>query len=306
MFTWDRLRVFAAVAEHGSITGAAEALHITGPAVSQHLRKLEREARCPLVERDGRGIRLTAAGRMLADSALAMAGAATLAERDLATLDELVAGPLRLGAVASAVRTLLPDVLRELATAHPRLRPTLRDGEGIELLPALAAGRLDAVLMESWTCRPAPLPAGVQVVPLLTEEVRLAVHEAHPLAERTAVSLDELRDESWTSCPAGTDAYEAVLQTMRRHGVRGTLRYLVVDYGTQLSLVAAGLAVALVPRTGSPEHRPGVRFLACEPAVTRTLAVATEAHRDSPAVRALVSALTRRAPGRQPRAGTAG
>ncbi|WP_037079457.1 LysR family transcriptional regulator [Pseudonocardia spinosispora] len=293
MFTWDRLRVFAAIAEYGSITSAAEALHITGSAVSQHLRKLEREARCPLVEPDGRGIRLTAAGRVLAASAREMAATAATAERDLATIDELVAGPLRIGSVASAVRTLLPDVLHALATAHPRLHTWLSDGEVVELLPALRAGRLDAVIMESWTSRPTELPPGLRITHLLTEDIMLAVSERNPLATRESVPISALHEQTWSTCGRGTEAHDAVAQTLRQHGIDAESRYQVVDYGTQLALVAANLAVAMVPRIGRPRSAPGVVFVRCEPTLTRTLAVATTGAADTPVVRAFRTELER-------------
>ena len=293
MFSWDRLRVFAAIAEHGSIASAGEALHITGPAVSQHLRKLEREARCALVEPDGRGIRLTAAGRVLAGSARSMAATAATAEQDLATIDELVAGPLRIGSVASAVRTLLPEALRGLATAHPRLQPWLSDAEVVELLPALQAKRLDAVIMESWTSRPTPLPPGVRVSDLLTEDIMLAVSENNPLSARVSVPITELRQQTWSSCGKGTEAHDAVTQTLRQHGIQTDIRYQVADYGTQLALAAADLAVAMVPRIGRPRSTPGVRFVRCEPQLTRTLAIATTGTVDTPGVQALRTELER-------------
>lgn len=123
MISWDRLRVFDAVAEHGSVGAAAAALHITGPAVTQQLRKLERETGTRLVEPDGRGIRLTAAGHVLAGHAAAAAATVAGAERDLAALHDDAAGPLRIGSVASALRTLLPEVIDGLAAAHPGWSP---------------------------------------------------------------------------------------------------------------------------------------------------------------------------------------
>jgi DNA-binding transcriptional LysR family regulator len=290
MISWDRLRVFAAVAEHGSIAAAAAALHLTGPAVSQQLRKLEREAGCPLVEPDGRGIRLTPPGHLLATSARAAAALVADAERDLVNASGQVAGPLRIGAVASAVRVLLPDALRSLTAEHPRVEPRLRDGEIVDLIPALRARRLDVVVMESWSARPASVPPGVAVHPLLTEDVRLAVPERHRLAARESVRLAELEGLTWTACLPGTDQHGAVVQLLRGHNVDPDVRYWVYDYGTQLSLVAAGLAVSLVPRTARAPA-PGVRFVPCVPPVSRSLAVATVAGGDTPAVRAFVGAL---------------
>ncbi len=179
MIEWDRLRVFAAVAEHGSVGAAAAALHITGPAVTQQLRKLERETGHRLVEPDGRGIRLTAAGHVLAGYAASVAVAVADAGRDLAALRDEAVGPLRVGAVASALRALLPDTLRTLAADHPRLVPTVRDGEVVELLPALRSRDLDAVLLESWDDLPARIPPGVRMHRVATEEALVVLPAGH-------------------------------------------------------------------------------------------------------------------------------
>jgi DNA-binding transcriptional LysR family regulator len=293
--SWDRLRVFAAVAEHGSITAAAEALRITAPAVSQHMRKLEREARCQLVEPDGRGIRLTPAGHLLASSARDIAARVADAERDLANASGQIAGPLRIGAVASAIRTLLPEVFQTLTSDHSRLEPRLLDGEIIDLIPALRTGRIDVLVMETWSARPATVPPGIRVTPLLTEDVRLAVSRRHPLAGRAVAPLRELSGQVWTGCPPGTDQHGALVQILRAHHVDVDVRYSLYDFTTQLALVAADLAVAFVPRTAVPPVAPvtGVCFLPCQPAVSRSLAVATLAAGDTPAVRAFVAELSR-------------
>ena len=289
---WERLRVFAAVAEHGSVGAAAAALHITGPAVTQQIRKLERETHTRLVEPDGRGIRLTAAGHVLAGHAATVAVSVADAARDLATLRDDVAGPLRIGSLASALRTLMPQVLHTLTADHPRLVPTVRDGEVVDLLPALRARDLDAVLLESWSNRPAPIPAGVRVTTLVTEAVLLAVPQGHPVADRDPAPIGELAREIWASCPVGTEAYEALVQLVRAHHVEPDIRYLVTDFTTQLSLVRAGLAVATVPGIAAVPAPEGVRFLQCRPAIHRSLALAVrESDSDLPSLRALTAAL---------------
>jgi DNA-binding transcriptional LysR family regulator len=303
MFSWERLRVFDAVARLGSVAAAAETLHITAPAVSQQLRKLEREVGCALVEPHGRGIRLTSAGRVLAGSARAMSHAAEVAATDLANIGETVAGPLRIGAMASAVRTLLPEVLHALVDAYPRIQPWLSDGEVAELLPALDGGRLDAVIIEDWADAPVRLPVGVRLTSLLSEEVELAVPESHPWANLDAIRLDELHGQVWATCRADSDTNQAVVQTLRRHGVPVQPRYQVVDCLTQLTLVAAGLAVALIPRSARPERVPGVRFLAGVPAVSRELAVVTRDGEQPAPVRAFLAELLARAEDRTVTAG---
>ncbi|MDA3624219.1 LysR family transcriptional regulator [Saccharopolyspora sp. WRP15-2] len=292
---WERLRVFAAVAEQSSVTAAAEALHLTRPAVSQHLRKLERETGCRLVEPAGRGIRLTNAGQVLAEAARSVTAAVSAAEHDLADIHQQIIGSLRIGAVASALRLFVLDALRALTAEHPRLRPTVRDGEGVDLIPALRLGKLDAVVFESWTGWPARMPAGVELTELLTEDVQLAVAADHPLAERESVRVDELAGLRWASCAPGSEPHEALVQTLRSRAVDVEVDHCVTDYATMLSIVAAGLAVALVPGIAQRLDEPGVRYLDCEPRIRRTVAVATLEGRSTPAARAFVSELSRTA-----------
>lgn len=283
--------MFAEVARLGSVRAAAEALHITGPAVSQHLRRLEREAGCPLVEPHGRGIRLTHAGRVLAGSALEMSEAAERAHRELASAEGVVAGPLRIGAVASALRALLPAVLQRLTDRYPRLEPELTDGEADEMLPQLCTGRLDAVILESWTHWPVRVPAGVVTTPLVREHARVAVPEGHPAASGTPyLTLGAHRGQVWASCPPDSDAYQALVQLLRSQGDTGpAVRYAVADYTTMLQLVAGGLAFALIPDMAASPLPSGVRLLRCEPPVTRTVAAATVGGDLVPPVRAFLA-----------------
>lgn len=293
MLSWERLRIFAALAKHGSITAAAEDLHLTRPAVSQQLRKLEREARCQLVEPDGRGIRLTAAGEIVAQSATSLANTVSDTERDLAVLGGQAVGPFRIGSVASALRSLLPQVLHSLAESHPRLTPSLVDGEVVDMIPELRARRLDVLVAESWSHRPAHMPTGVEFTEVHTEEVQLAVSEHHPLADRSIVEMGELGQQSWATGPSGTECHEALLQMLRSQNLEAEIPYRLADYATQLELVAADLAVALVPRLGRVPCPPGVRFLQCEPVASRTVGVVIRSGPVTPAERAFIDEIKR-------------
>ncbi|UNO43588.1 LysR family transcriptional regulator [Streptomyces sp. MST-110588] len=286
--------MFAAVAEHGSVSAAAEQLHVTGPAISQHIRRLEREAGCKLVEPSGRGIRLTHAGRVLASSAQKMATVAAHATMDLAAVSGLIAGPLRIGAVASALRSLIPPALVTLTDRHPRLEPEVRDGEAAHLLPELHTGELDAVVIESWTHAPARIPPGTHTHILVHEQALLAVHPRHPLTHLQEVPLSSLHDLTWASCPPGSDAHQALEQLLRRHtGHDAKVRYCVADYATQIELVATGLTAALIPRMAAPTAESRIRLIPCRPAVTRTIAVATAQTNATPAVNAFVAEMAR-------------
>ncbi|MFH8405106.1 LysR family transcriptional regulator [Streptomyces sp. NPDC018019] len=291
MINLERLRALAAVDTHGSIARAAQALHITPSGMSQQLSKLERECGHSLLEPEGRSVRLTHAGRVLADHAAAVMSQLAAAEDDLAALNDEVLGPLRVGAVGSAIRTLLPTTLATLTTRHPRLIPTVRDGEVADLLPALLRGDLDLLLIENWSNRPRHIPEGVTVRTLLTEEARVALHEGHPLADRPVLRLAELDDVPWAACPPGAEPREALVQALRTCGVEPDLRYSISDHATQLTLVAAGLTAALIPATAHRQAPPGVRFLSIDPPLSRDVQAAWRPRAETPPVRACLDAL---------------
>ncbi|WP_026123285.1 LysR family transcriptional regulator [Nocardiopsis chromatogenes] len=291
MFSTDRLRALAAVAEHGSVAAAARALHVTPSGVSQQLAKLEREAGRPLLEPDGRTVRLTQAGRVLAGHAARVAEQLRRARADLDDLGEEVLGPLRVGGVGSALRTLVPAALASLLALHPRVEPSSRDGEAVELLPLLMRGDLDVLVVESWSPRPLALPAGAGVERLVREEVRVGLAEDHPLAGRDRVGLEELADEAWASCAPGTEPYESLVQVARACGFDPRIPHTLTEMPTQLALVRAGLAVALVPDLGRYPETPGVRFVPAEPGLARDITAIWREGAEAPPVRAFREAL---------------
>ncbi|WP_367123464.1 LysR family transcriptional regulator [Streptomyces phytohabitans] len=296
MFSVDRLRALSAVAAYGSIARAARALHVTPSGVSQQLAKLERESGHRLLEPDGRSVRLTHAGRVLTEHADRVLGQLAAAETDLADLHEEILGPLRLGGVGSALRTLLPGALADLTRDHPRLAPAVRDGEAVDMLPLLLAGDLDLLVIESWSNRPMALPAGVAFEALVRERVHVALAAEHPLAERESVDLAELADEPWAGCAPGTEPREALVQAVRARGGEPRLRYTVAEYTTQLALVEAGLTAALVPAMAQRPAPPGVRFVDCAPGLEREVLAAWRGNSRSPVIRAALTALRRRVP----------
>lgn len=287
--SWDRIRVFDAVARHGSVSAAAQELHLTAPGVSQHLRRLETEVGASLVERAGRGIRLTPAGHVLADYAATASRALADGAAEVESMGDTVLGPVRIGGVATALRALAP-ALRDLRSEHPGVQPSVIDGEIVDLLPKLVRGDLDVVLTESWDARPLDLPDGVDSRTLLVERVWVALPATHRLAGAEAVDLPSLRGETWSSCPIGSDPYEALRHAVGGDGSSPRISYRVGDISTQLAFVADGLAVALVTDLALAYPPGGIVFREPRPAATRTVAAATRAGRPRPAVTAVIDA----------------
>lgn len=292
MINLERLRALAAVDTHGSIARAAQALHITASGMSQQLSKLERECGHRLLEPEGRSVRLTHAGRVLADHAAAVMSRVGAAEQDLAALGTEVLGPLRIGAVGSAIRTLLPAALATLGAHHPRLTPSVRDGEVTGLLPALLHGELDLLLIENWANRPRHIPEGVAVRTIVTEEAQVALHAGHPLGARPVLRLADLGGVPWAACPPGAEPREALVQALRAHGVEPEIRYSVGDHATQLALVASGLTAALIPEAALQQVPSDVVCVPTDPPLRRHLQAAWRPRTETPPVRACLDVLT--------------
>lgn len=291
MLNVDRLRSLAAVHRNGSVSAAATELHVTASGVSQQLGKLERETGHRLLVPQGRGVRLTEAGLVLAGHAERVLAQLAVAETDLADLHTEILGPLRIGSLESATSVLLAPALATLHERHPRLTPSLVDGEAVETLPALRAGDLDLVIAETWSNRPSTIPAGVERRPLLSEPAQLALSDRHPLAGHAVVELHELADTAWTSCDPGTECYESLVQALRSNGIEPHVTCAATEYPTQLALVASNLVAALVPPLGRREVPTGVSIVEVRPALHREIYAAWRADADRPAIQACLSAL---------------
>jgi DNA-binding transcriptional LysR family regulator len=147
MLDVTRLRVLVAVARHGSVTAAARALNYAQPSVSHHIARLEAETGARLTQRAGRGIRLTDAGRLLAERAEEIIGRLDAAENELAAHMGLRGGRIRLAAFPSALGTIVPAAAARLEAEHPGMDLTLAEAEPPEALRMLRAGYVDIALV---------------------------------------------------------------------------------------------------------------------------------------------------------------
>ena len=147
MLDVTRLRVLVAVARHGSVTAAARELNYAQPSVSHHLARLEAETGTKLIQRAGRGIRLTDAGRLLAERAAEVIGRLDAAENELAAYTGLRAGRLRLAAFPSALGTIVPAAAAMLREHQPGVDLRLTEAEPPEALRMLRAGYVDVALV---------------------------------------------------------------------------------------------------------------------------------------------------------------
>jgi DNA-binding transcriptional LysR family regulator len=296
MLDLRRLRLLHELHERGTIAAVADALQFTPSAVSQQLAVLEREAGVPLLERAGRGVRLTDPGLVLARHAAGLLDRADVAEAELAAAAGGVAGRGRIATFQSVALRLAIPAMQALAREAPALRCELVESEPEASLPALALGDVDLVLADEWQHQPHPRPAGVERHHLHRDPVLIALPERHPAALRhaRAVPLAELRDETWTTGHAGTGWEQMVTRACRElGGFDPAIRHRTNDAVVTLELVAQGAALTLLPEFVAPGDHPGVAARAiAEADVHRTIFAATRtADADRPSVRALLAAI---------------
>jgi DNA-binding transcriptional LysR family regulator len=258
-----RLRLLRELEQRGTVAAVADALGYTPSAVSQQLAVLEREAGVRLLEPAGRGVRLTDPARVLAGHAAALLDRAARAEADLAAASGAVAGRVRIAGFHSVIVHLALPALAELAVTAPRLRCELVEGEPEEALPALALGDVDLVLGDEWQHQPRLLPGGVERHELMRDRVRLILPARHPSVRRhpESVPMADLASDAWTTGHAGLGWDEMTRRTCQElGGFEPDVRHRTNDAGISLEVIAAGLAVGMLPDLALPARLPGIRL----------------------------------------------
>ena len=281
MLDVTRLRVLIAVSRHGSVTAAAHALNYAQPSVSHHLARLEAETGTKLVQRAGRGIRLTDAGRLLAERATEVIGRLDAAENELAVFAGLRAGRLRLAAFPSALGTIVPTAAAILHDRHPGFDLRLTEAEPPEALRMLRAGYVDVALIFRHEADDAgahrPLPADtddfsasdeLREQVLLSEPMYLIMPDtavcggepplASAVTELWPADLARLSDQRWI---AGCDrCREHLLRQCASAGFTPRISFTTDDFVAAQALVTAGLGVTLLPALALRAARnPGIR-----------------------------------------------
>ena len=271
-FSPTGLRVLREVAQSGSFTAAARALGYTQSAISRQVAALEAVAGRALFERRRDGVALTPAGARLLARAVRVLAELDAALRDTAEPDAR-AGPVRLGAFASAAAGLIPGALASL----PReLVVSVREGTTPALTRGLRAGTLDlAVLAQTPPFRPpdAEAPA-LDLTTLAERELVLGVGARHPFARRRAVEVGELAGQVWVA--SRSEGPDQLLGVWPGLAERPDVRYVVRDWWAKLQLVAAGLAITTLAPVALGALPDGVRVVAVrgEPQEVRRLVLA--------------------------------
>jgi DNA-binding transcriptional LysR family regulator len=287
MLDVSRLRVLDALARHGSLTAAAKELHFTQPTVSHHLARLEAETGAQLLQRAGRGVRLTPAGELLAARAAEILGRIDAADAELASHVGLTAGRVRLATFHSVIGSLVPPAVAALTSKHPGLQVDLIDTDAHEALELLRSGKVDVAIIFRYSDTE-PEPDGVRLHHLLDDPLYL-------LSTEDGDTLGSLRDATWI---AGCDRCRAhLLSLCAEEGFEPRIGYTSEDMVVMQALVAAGLGVTTSPGLALRSHRTtGVVATELHGAHQQIYAATYGEPPDPPATAALLAALTEVAP----------
>jgi DNA-binding transcriptional LysR family regulator len=283
MVTLVQLRVIDAVRRHGSVTAAAKELRYTQPSISHHLARLESQLGAQLVQRIGRGIRLTPAGRLLADRAAEIIGRVDSATTELSALVGLDAGRVRLAGFNSVMSSLVPQAGAVLAQQHPGLQLGLTDTHPEEALQQLRAGRVDVAVIFRYDDT-TPEADTVRLTHLLDD----------PLYLLTTGGGTTLADHAGTPWIAGCERCRSHLVEMCLDaGFSPHLAHTTDDMVVMQSLVATGMGVTTIPGMALRAHQhPAITATRLSTPPRRIYAATYGEPPDPPATAALLAALT--------------
>jgi DNA-binding transcriptional LysR family regulator len=288
----DSLR---AVGSQGSVVGAADALGFTPSAVSQQIKRLERQTGVPLLERVGRGVMLTQHGRHLVEEGTRLLAGLEELQSGLHRQASTVAGHVRLAAFSTAMRGLIAPALPPVLAAHPDLRVTLTEREPWDTISLVATGQADLGIAHIWGDVPLSVPGHVARTTLGHDLAEVIVRADHPLAARPVVTPRDLADVDWIATPEGTICRQWLERMYDGTGRLPRIAHISMEFDSHLALVRAGLGIALIPRMGrSPLGDDLVAVPAADPVPSREIiALHRVSMSDSPAIATLLAALRR-------------
>ncbi|WP_016697304.1 LysR family transcriptional regulator [Actinoalloteichus spitiensis] len=248
------LRALRSVAALGSLVRAADQLGFTASAVSQQIKRLERQLGVPVLSPAGRGVVLTPAGQALVDRAPEVFQALErCADAAQSVADGAPRGVIRVVAFSTAVRGLLAPALPRLSSNCPELRPRITEQDPEEALHSVDAGTADLALVHDADGLPTALPPSLVQRHVHTDVGDVVMHRTHPLARCDApLAETDLASHSWVTSPPGTVCHQWFRRLFAQAPEEPDVRHLIDDFATQLSLVSSCEVVALVPRLARP------------------------------------------------------
>jgi DNA-binding transcriptional LysR family regulator len=281
------LRSLLALDAHGTVSAAAAATGYTPSAVSQQIKRMERELGVDLLDRVGRGVVLTEQGRHLVRHGHGILRGLEAAMSGLQIGDGAPRGTVRIVAFSTAVRGLVAPLAADLAASNPEVEIELIERDPPEAVDLIASGQADLAIVHHWVGVPLHRPDHLQGAVLGRDVADLLVYDTHRLAGREGVTPADLLDEPWASTPVGSICHEWFSYMFSGFATAPRVRFWAWEFASQQRLVAERVAVALVPRLGRGQLPADIVAVpVIDPVPTRVIEVLwRESMSDSPRLR---------------------
>lgn len=292
MTEWDikKLRILRTLADRGTVTATAGALHMTPSAVSQQLTNLGRQLGVPLLEAQGRRVRLTDAAHLVLRHAEAVFAQLERADAELAGYLSGEVGEVRIGAFSTAVPALVVPAVAALRRTRPGVGVRVRETEAAESYELLSAGVVDLALSLAAHAPTARDPRFTRVT-LLEDPLDVALPPDHPLAAAPDLRLADLSGDRWIYGGSGPWS-EITRSACEAAGFVPEQAHSASGWSAILAMVEAGMGVALVPRMVT-ERASGiaVRVLAHDRPARHVIAATRSGAESAPALAPVLAAL---------------
>lgn len=244
------LRSLLALADHGSVVAAAQATGYTPSAVSQQIKRMERDLGVVLLDRVGRGVALTEAGRLLVEHGRGILRHLEAAMSGLQADDGAVRGPVRIAAFSTAVRGLIAPLVADLLRTAPDVVPEVLERDPAEVVEMMVAGQADLGVVHNWVGVPLHRPEHLCGEVVGSDVADLLVHRDNPLARLAVVTPADLLTQPWGSTPPGSICHAWFTHMFAGFPAPPPVRFWSMEWASHVRLVEEGVSVALVPRLG--------------------------------------------------------
>jgi DNA-binding transcriptional LysR family regulator len=294
MLNLSRLHLLHELSVLGTISAVAEAVHLTRPAVSQQLAQLEDDLETILIERSGRGVQLTPAGRRLVARATGLFEMVADIESEVAAANVEVSGEVRMSAFGSLASSVVPLAISRLLEQHPQLNVIFTELEPSEGLRAAAAKQTDIAIVDDLVNAEA-LASALEFHPLCVDHFDAVVSASHKLAGRKSIQLSDLAHERWALNQSAATYHTFLLNACYAGGFTPKVTTSSRNTAVTLEMVRTGCAVAVLPRLAlrQAEKDPGFSVLPIDPVLNRRVFIALpRGTAKRPAVAAVLDALT--------------
>ena len=270
-FDLQQLEAFVAVAERGSFRAAADHIHLSAPALSRRIDKLETILGARLFNRTTRDVELTPLGRVFLERARAALDDLESAMLGISDIAASRSGRLTVACVPSAAISFLPSVVRSFSERYPLIRIRVIDEAAGLVLSSVVSGESDFGISFMGSQVP-----GVEFEPIHTDPFVLAVPRSHALAGRKTLDWPELKGERLIAVARSSGNRQLLDDALAKAGVEPSYRFEVSHIATLLGMVEAGLGLAAVPQLALSTTHPALVGIALrKPAVSRVLGLVT-------------------------------